>query len=378
MRVLHLISSSGMYGAEAVILNLARALDAGGEHHSMLGVFDNSAAPNHELYTVALAQGLDAHLVPCRGQFDRSVPARIRNLAQRANVDLIHAHGYKADIYAYLAKSGTQVPLVSTCHNWIENDFTVRLYGSLDRFILRRFNAVAAVSNDVRDRLLKAGVASKHIHVIRNGIDLGSFRHIAEIRKRRISGTVPIRIGLVGRLSEEKGVDVFLRAASEIPRGNPEPEFVVAGEGPDRAALERLIAELGLNNRVALLGHTTDMPDFYGSVDVLVSASRTEGLPMVLLEGMASGLAPVATAVGAVPQVVRDSETGLLVAPNDPAALALAMQHMIEDPRRREILGQNAQKLIAKEFSAEQMAAEYIEMYERVCAPKRSREVQPS
>ena len=372
MKVLQVISSAGMYGAEGVILNLSRAIDASEEHHTVLAVFDNSAAPNHQLYRAALADGLEAYLIPCRGQFDYTVPTRIRDLARKANADLIHAHGYKADIYAYLARRAMGVPLVSTCHNWIENDFTVKLYGALDRWALRRFNGVVAVSNDVRNRLLESGVPPEHIRLIKNGVGLEPFREAQQIRIRRTDQSARLRIGLVARLSEEKGVDVFLRAASEVLRHNPGHEFVIAGEGPDRAALEELIAELSIKNSVELLGHTGDMPGFYSSIDVLVSASRLEGLPMVLLEGMASGLAPVATAVGGVPQVVRDGETGLLVEPVNPVALAHAIQRMIENPKLRETLGENAQRLIAKEFSSERMATEYLQLYEDVCAQTRN------
>lgn len=373
MKVLHVISSGGMYGAEAVILNLSHALNASPEHRSLIAIFDNTAAPNHQFYDAAVAQGLEAHMVPCRGQIDRTALAVIRNTATTTQADLIHAHGYKADIYCSLAMRGARLPLVSTCHTWYDNDLAVRIYGAIDRRVLRAFSGVVAVSNEVRNRLLDSGVLAERIRLIRNGIDLQPFQHAQSIRALRATELSNLRIGLAGRLAQEKGVDIFLRAAARILQRNPQHHFVVAGEGPDRPALQALIAELGIASHIDLQGHTPDMADFYSSIDVLVSASRQEGLPMAILEGMASGLAPVATTVGAVPQVVRDGETGLLVEPNDPAALAAAIERMIDDPQLRHTLGQNAQQLIAAEYSAERMAAEYLDLYRDVLAETRSR-----
>ncbi len=109
MRVLHVISSGGMYGAEAIILNLSRSLHEAG-HASALGVFSNSAQPNLQLHESALAHGIESHLVACQGQLDLSVPASIRSLVQQTGADLVHAHGYKADIYTWLALRGRRTP----------------------------------------------------------------------------------------------------------------------------------------------------------------------------------------------------------------------------------------------------------------------------
>ena len=113
MKVLHVISSGGMYGAEAVILNLARTL-RGGPHECAMGVFSNSANPQIQLHEIALKEGFESQLVPCRGKVDHAAIAGIRELATRTGADVVHAHGYKADIYTYLALRGMGVPLVST------------------------------------------------------------------------------------------------------------------------------------------------------------------------------------------------------------------------------------------------------------------------
>jgi glycosyltransferase involved in cell wall biosynthesis len=365
MRVLHVISSGGMYGAEAVILNLARAME-GGPHSTVLGVFDNLPNRNLQLHESALKQGVESHLIVCGGQVDCRAVARVRELVRETRADVVHAHGFKADIYACLALCRSDVPLVSTCHTWYDTDWMVRLYGALDRFVLRRFARVVAVSDEVKRRLLKAGVREERIRIVRNGIDLRPFE-AAKASLRGEFGEAMI-VGLVGRLAWEKGVDVFLRAAAKVLVELPEVRFVVVGDGPDREKLEGLIEELGIGASVAMLGRREEMAGVYASLDVMVSASRQEGLPMAILEGMASAQAIVATAVGEVPKVVADGKTGVLVAAEDVEALAAGIAGLVRDPARRARLGAAARQLVREEYSAERMAAEYLRVYEEAIA----------
>jgi len=354
-----------MYGAEAVILNLCNALNSSKQHQSIVGVFANSAQPNLSLHEAALRRGIESHLIPCRGQFDRSVPAAIRSLAQRTGADVIHAHGYKADVYAWLGLRRKPVPLVSTCHTWYDNDFFVRAYGALDRWVLRDFRGVVAVSDEVSGRLLCAGVQPDRVHLIRNGIDLRPFAQATDTRQKRQENGDAFRIGLVGRLSPEKGVDIFHHAASEVLREFPEVQFIVVGDGPDRSALEHLRATLQLDDKVSLPGQRGDMPEFYGSIDVMVSASRQEGLPMALLEAMASGLPVVATAVGQVPTVIDTDSVGRIVAPGDASALAGAIKELLRDNDLRQRIGIAGRDRIAAEFSADRMTTEYLRVYKQ-------------
>jgi glycosyltransferase involved in cell wall biosynthesis len=377
MKILHIISSGGMYGAEAVILNMSRTLNDS-SHSSILGVFANSVNPNLQLHEVAVAQGIDSHLISCAGQIDRTVPASIRALAARTNADIVHAHGYKADIYSYFALRQSAVPLVSTCHTWYDNDLTVSLYGRADRFVLRSYAAVVAVSEEVRQRLLKAGVRDEKIHIIRNGIDLRPFDNappsLGDISSQNRFPTV----GLVGRLATEKGVDIFLRAAARVLIELPSAKFVVVGDGPDREQLELLIEEMQIRDNVSLLGRRDDMPSVYASLDIMVSASRQEGLPIAILEGMASSLPIIATAVGAVPTVVLDGRTGVLVPSEDIEALASQIVKLLPDQTRRQHLGDAAKKLVEEEFSAQRMTADYLRVYEQAIATKKQAAGTPS
>jgi glycosyltransferase involved in cell wall biosynthesis len=374
MKILHIISSGGMYGAEAVILNMSRTLNRG-PHRSMLGVFSNSSNPNHQLHERAMKEDIASNLIPCKGQIDGTTATSIRELAARTEADVVHAHGYKADIYVYLALRRLGIPLVSTCHTWYDNDFLVSLYGKVDRFVLRKYSRIVAVSDEVKQRLFKAGVRGEKIRLVRNGIDLRPFDGAVPELREDSTPDRELIVGLIGRLSWEKGVDIFLQAAARVLVEFPGVRFVVVGEGPDKDKLERLVDELDIRESVSMLGRRDDMPSVYASLDVMVSSSRQEGLPMAILEGMASRLPLVATAVGEVPTVVLDGCTGVLVPAEDADLLAAGIVELLRDPEKRTRLGAAARRRIEEEYSAERMTADYLRVYgEAIAGAKEGRE----
>ncbi len=187
------------------------------------------------------------------------------------------------------------------------------------------------------------------------------------LRKNQVEQCIAV-VGLVGRLAPEKGVDVFLTAAERVLSQRKDVKFVVAGDGPDRTELESLIDKLGIRAGVTMLGRCDDMPSFYASLDIMVSSSRHEGLPIAILEGMASRLPLIATPVGAIPTVIKDGLTGALVPAENPELLAMAIMDLLRDSIKREKLGGAARRLIEADFSAARMAADYLRVYEDAVA----------
>jgi glycosyltransferase involved in cell wall biosynthesis len=356
-----------MYGAEAVILNLSRMLNEG-PHRSVVGVFLNSSNPNLQLHESASREGIESHLIPCSGRLDRGAIRRIRELAAQMGADVVHAHGYKADLYVYFALRRSRIALVSTCHTWYDVDAKDYFYGVVDRMTLRSYERIVAVSEGVREYLLRAGVRAEKISMIRNGIDLRTFDRASAGVKEELGWSAYPLVGLVGRLSIEKGVDIFLAAAARVLAELPDTKFVVVGDGPDRAKLDALIDQLGIGGSVHMLGRRDDMPAVYASLDLMVSSSRREGLPMAILEAMASRVPLIATAVGGVPTVVLDGRTGVLVPEVDAALLANGITELLRDSALRERLGSAARQLVEDEFSAQRMTADYLRVYEAAIA----------
>ncbi|MGC2769718.1 MAG: glycosyltransferase [Candidatus Acidiferrum sp.] len=361
MKILQLISSGGFYGAESVLLNLSVELQRSG-HTCMVGVFENAKNANTEVGARAEIAGLAVRRIPCRSRFDWQTVRQIQKIIEEDGIDLVHAHGYKADFYALLAARLAEVPVTATCHNWLGESWSMRAYARLDRYLLRFFDGVAAVSNSVAEQLEHTGTRQR-MRVIANGVPTrgpGIESRLADqIRKGD-----RLVVGAVGRLSLEKGAAVLIEAASKICPDFPQAFFVVVGDGPLRSSVEAGVRELGITGQFLFTGERNDVDQIYRSFDVYVLPSFQEGMPMALLEAMAAGLPVVATKVGGVPDLVCDPSVGTLVEPGDPTAFAAGIRGLLSDQSRRERMGSNARRRVEDHFSAAAMARNYGELYQ--------------
>jgi len=304
--------------------------------------------------------------IVCRGRLDwRSVRA-IREEIKCLNIDLVHTHGYKADIYGFLATRGLGLPLLSTCHPWTHDTDAICFYEYLDALFLRRFDAVVGVSDAIANSLRRSGIRDSKIHVIDNGIDLPLFSQARATLAHKNRKGPNLVVGTVGRLVPQKGMEYFLRAARDVLLDCADVFFVVIGSGPDREKLEKMARELAIEQNVAFTGHCTDMPSAYAFMDIFVLASIDEGMPMAILEALASRKPVVATSVGAVPRLIVPEKTGLLVAPRDVQALKLAILRLLNDSSLRSQLGSAGKALVRRAHSSNIMAKNYLQLYEQV------------
>ena len=178
---------------------------------------------------------------------------------------------------------------------------------------------------------------------------------------------------MIARLTEEKDHQTFLRAAALIAAQLPGTRFLIVGEDPDPAQirqreLAQLARDLGLEEQVVFAGQRQDVPEVVAALDLLIHCARQEGFGRVLVEAMASGRALVATAVGGIPEVVVDGETGILVPPQDPEAVARAAVELLRNPERRTTMGLAGQRRVRECFSLEAHVAQVQELYEEVLA----------
>jgi glycosyltransferase involved in cell wall biosynthesis len=360
MTILHLISSSGFYGAESMLLNLVCCSRP--SRQDLLAVFYNRHAPNRELFDRAVGKGARAELIDCRGRLDFRGLRQIRKFIRTSSADIVHTHGYKANFYGYVAARCEDRPVVATCHNWLAGGARLALYNRFDRYLLRRFDAVAAVSEAVSEQLISSGVRRERVRVIDNGVDISIVgqRELERAQPMSRSGQV---VGIVGRLDLQKGFRVLLRAISSIRCHFPHLRLLVVGEGPDRKQIEEIVKQLGLSSLVTFAGAQVEMADVYRSIDIFVLPSLNEGMPMTILEAMAASRPIVATRVGAVPKAILHRQTGLLVEPGDEAGLAEAMKELLSDPDFSRKLGRSARTHVQKHYSAQAMAQKYRELY---------------
>jgi glycosyltransferase involved in cell wall biosynthesis len=364
LTILILISSEGYYGVENMIVTLARQLSRQG-CECIVGVFCNSHSRHIEVAEQAQRQGLTVEIVPCNGRWDWRAVAKIRELLVRHNVDILHAHGYKADLYGYAAAWPNRVALLATSHNWPSRLLRMRAYAAVDRIVLGRFDEVVVVSDVVANSLRRWGVATDRVSTIHNGVDIEYFQGAPPTLRSEIAPEGHSLIGFVGRLVPEKGGALLLRAAKQVLAVHPKAKFVLAGEGPARREWETLAIQLGISEQVFFAGGRDDMPGVYASLDIVVLPSFIEALPMCLLEAMAAGRPVIAARVGAVPKLINTEQTGLLLDPGDEDALAQAILRLLHDPELARRLAENGRMHVARHFSAEAMAKSYIGKYQQ-------------
>jgi glycosyltransferase involved in cell wall biosynthesis len=273
---------------------------------------------------------------------------RLTELFRRSRFDIVHVHNIRPLLYAGTAARLAGAPGVVQTRHGRQSGF---------RLAARLADVVVGVSEDSVRLARQGGVAAR---TIRNGIDLGRFGYAGPS-----AGGPAVA---VGRLSAEKDPETLVRAAAIACAADASFRVEIAGDGVCRAALERLVGELGLSGRVRLLGEVRDVAGLLGRASQFVLPSRTEGISLGLLEAMARGLPAVATRVGGTPEVVEEGVTGFLVPAAAPEALAAAMLRVHRSPAEGRALGRAGHDRVAREFDVRRTVAEYEALYVRQLA----------
>jgi glycosyltransferase involved in cell wall biosynthesis len=362
MRILQLISSTGYYGAESVVATLAEKLPSVGID-SVVG---------HIRYGGSKVLCLENHLRNCEvipfehtTRFDLGVVQSLRKELKRRRIDAIHSHGYKPDFYGGLAAKLSKIPIMSTCHLWTKATPALRKYANLDAMILRRFDKVIAVSEPIFHELQLAGVPARNLALIPNGISTGRFSTAAPVYRALFDPDAFI-FGMACRQVEAKGVDLLLRAIPRVSNLAPSARFLIAGDGPRLTQHAELARSIGVYDKVIFLGRCNSMPEFYASLNTFVMPSRDEGLPIALLEAMASGRMVIATDVGSVSSVIRDQVNGLLIPQDNLDSLILAMLSAVSNRDHLSRFGNAAQTQVSSNYSYGRMVRRYAELYQEM------------
>lgn len=324
MKVTHVIAPGGVGGAESVVLGGVAALREIGVDADLL-VLDERRKPTaaEPLLDGARANGVPVRTIAVRRRLDPKLLVRLRK--ELGETAAVHAHGYKAVVYAGAA-AGRRA-LYATHHGVVAIDAKASLYDGLALTAYTRMRRVFAVSDATRRHLLRRGVPPRKVLTLHNFVALDALPDSWAPPEVEVPGRV--RLLYLGRLSHEKGADVLLRALAWT--SDPRIVLDIAGDGPEIRRLERQAAELSLEERVRFLGFRTDVVERILAAHALVLPSRSEGLPMAMVEAMALGRPVIATAVGGIPEVYDARLGGALVSPDDPAALAAALDSFAAD-----------------------------------------------
>ena len=320
LRVLHLGSSTGMYGAERWILALIRYLPED-EVRSVVGVIkDQPLVDRAELLRHSAEFGFETVEFEAHGRANREAIVLIRDYIVQNSIDVVHTHGYKTDIVGALAVRGTDSIVVSTPHGWtVRADFKLRMYEWLDRLAFFRMDAVVPLSHELYSGLRWWLGWRGNLHLIRNGVDIGEVNE-----SERLDGHDELQgssesfvVGYIGRLVAGKGVADLLAAFNKLTL--PGKRLWLVGEGPDRRDLERQASDLGIDESVTFFGYREDRLSILKSMNLFVLPSYSEGIPRCLLEAMAAGVPVLATDIQGCRSVVSQDRTGVLYPPGDVA-----------------------------------------------------------
>lgn len=361
VQVLQVLGNAIVGGMESWVLRLVQQLPSDRFAFTALCPFESPVTEQLR------AHGADVEIASMPEHLPWTTLQTACALVSERGIELLHAHLPQAHLLAGLTGALTQRPVLTTIH--------ARQLTTLDLEVHRLAGShVSVVARQSYFHALGLGVDPALLSFEPNGVDTTRFRPRERgdgepLRARLgLSRAAPL-VGFVGRLSTEKAPDVFVRAMLMLKTCRPDSHAVLIGEGPMHAELTALIHRFGLEGRVHLAGICHDMPALYGELDLLVSCSHTEAMPLVLLEAMACGVPAVATRVGGVPDIVEQGGTGWLVAPGDFDDIAQCCARLLGDAPFRRRMGERARERTVQHLDLAPSAARVGALLERLARP---------
>lgn len=360
MRIAHIEAGRHLYGGAAQVRYLLEGLAARGAESYLL------CPPGGELGAAAPAAARIVEL-PMRGELDLALLPRLVRALKNVRPDLVHVHSRRgADLYGGVAAALAGVPAVITRRvDAAEPAWFARLK-------YRPYRYVIALSRAIERQLRAGGVSPARLALIASAVDTQRYRPDPAARARlRAALELPadaLVVGVVAQLIDRKRHSWLFAELPTLVRDRPQVTVVCFGRGPREQALRTELAALGLAQRVRLAGFRADLPQLLPGIDVLAHPAEREGLGLALVEAASAGVPVVACAVGGVPDVVVDGETGLLVEHTDAAGFRSTLAALLDAPVERERLGRGARRHAERRFDAARLVTEHLSLYTRLLA----------
>ena len=356
-------------GPEKTILNSPRYLQQYGIDCACLFMRPPNDAGFPALESRAQKAGAEIIAVDDRGPFDLNVIRECIRICRERSVDIWHAHDYKSNALGLLVRQFHPMRLITTAHGWVQITARTPTYYRIDRFCMKRYDHVIAVSQDLHDVCRGTGMSANKLSLIDNAVIVDDYNPLPatqEERRRFGFGDDHILLGAVGRLSEEKGFHHLIDAVARLVRSGHKIGLLIAGEGHLKDQLQTQINEHQLQNYVRLVGFLSDPRELYRAIDLFVLSSLREGLPNVVLEAMASRRAVVTTNVNGIPRLVTDGENGIIVASDDVESLYRGLRQCIDSAQIRETLAAAGRQTVEEKFCFSKRMQKIVQIYHEV------------
>ena len=369
IKITHLRTSHGIFGAESVILGLLKATN-GDDFEASVTLIGSEPDLNQDFSHEIRRLGFGVKDFLFNGRLDWTGVRRLRSYICEQNFDLIHCHDFKANFYGLVATLGTGVKRVTTVHGSTKDSLLLKFYlGFNEYFLIRFFHKVIAVSEPLTKELWARLIRAKKVSFVPNGLDLDFFDASREGRIEESDLPIfssKIVMGIVGRLFPDKGHEDLFEALTLLKDEFPNLVLLVVGDGPQAEYLRFRRDEMGLQDRVIFAGVRLDMRKVYHSMDLFVMPSIREGLPMALLEAMLGEIPVIATRAGGMKSLLGQGERGLAVNPCDPKGLANGIRTLILHPDIARLMADKASAFVRAEYSSETMARRTEALYSEV------------
>jgi glycosyltransferase involved in cell wall biosynthesis len=365
IHVLHLIGSTGLYGAERWILALMRALDPDKVQSTLINLVDDQNEVS-EVVAAAHQRGLAAMDFYTGGKFNPFSAVRMTRWVREQNVRIIHGHGFKSDGFGLLTSRLAGCRMMTTPHGWsVEKDRKLQMYEQLDRLLFRFMDLVCPLSPELAEGLKDSTVAAK-LRLVYNGVDIDEVRAAQSGEKRHTEDFV---IGYIGRLVKLKNLETLLASFHILKAERPNVRLMIVGDGPERANLEHQAKQLGIGEQVEFLGFREDAVAFLKEFDVFVLPSLSEGIPRCIMEAMAASVPVVVSDIPGNRNLVSHGDTGLIFSTDDSCGLAEMLVHIMDNPAEAAAMAIRGNRKVEEQYSNRKMAAEYTRLYQELLDP---------
>lgn len=374
MRILHVIDSGGVYGAENMLLDLASEQVEMG-HRPLIASLGDTGVGEKGIEKEALARGLEVE--PFRMKNGPNYPGawKILHFARQRQMDLLHTHGYKGNLLlGVIPRRWRRLPLVTTVHGYtsLQRLTRMKVYEWLDARLLRHLDAVVLVDDSVRRHPRLRDGATFPFQVVQNGIRLPAADRTPLLDPALVAFCQGgITLGAIGRLSPEKGISHLVEALHRGGEAASGVRLLIIGDGGERERLEELITARHLQQRVVLAGYRPAARSYLPLLAGFVLPSLTEGLPITVLEAMQAGVPILASRVGAVPELLEEGRAGLLVTPGAIDELTTGILTLRQQPKLASSLAERGRQRVSERYSSRRMALQYERIYQGLLSPPR-------